>query len=83
MRLRFVTQSCPALLCPQGLQPARLLRPQDFLGENTGVGCQVLLQGIPSQGLNPSLLHWQVGSLLPSRLEAPAVSTPQSGSYCF
>ena len=36
-------------------------------GKNTGVDCQVLLQGIfPTQGLNSSLLsplHWQVGSL--------------------
>ena len=30
----------------------------DSPGENTGVGCHVLLQGIfPTQGLNPGLLH--------------------------
>ena len=29
---------------PLGLQPARLLRPWDFLGKNTGVGCHFLLQ---------------------------------------
>ena len=29
----------------------------------SGLGCHFLLQGIfPTQGLNPSLLHWQVGS---------------------
>ena len=36
----------------------------DSPGKNTGVGCHFLLQGtFPNQGLNPSLLHGQVGSL--------------------
>ena len=52
-------------LRPCGLQPARLLYPWDSPGKNTGVGCHALLQGIfPTQGSNPGLLHWQVGSLL-------------------
>ena len=43
---------------PHGLQPTRLLGPWDFPGKGTGVGYHFLLQGIvPSQGLNPSLLH--------------------------
>ena len=29
---------------PHGLQPPRLLRPWDFPGKNTGVGCHFLLQ---------------------------------------
>ena len=29
---------------PHGLQPTRLLRPWDFLGKSTGVGCHCLLQ---------------------------------------
>ena len=29
---------------PHGLQPTRLLRPWDFPGKSTGVGCQCLLQ---------------------------------------
>ena len=34
----------------------RLLRPWDFLGKSTGVGCHFLLQGIfPTQGLNLGL----------------------------
>ena len=41
--------------------------PWDSLGQNTGVGCHALLQGIfPIQGSNLCLLcllHWQVGSL--------------------
>ena len=36
----------------------RLLRPWDFPGKNTGVGCHFLLQRIfPTQGSNPGLLH--------------------------
>ena len=35
-----------------------------FPGKNSRVGCHFLFQGIyPTQGLNPSLLHWQGGSL--------------------
>ena len=35
-----------------------------FSRQNTGMGCHTLLQGIlPTQGLNPRLLHWQAGSL--------------------
>ena len=34
-----VAQSCPALF------DTRLLRPWDFLGKSTGVGCHFLLQG--------------------------------------
>ena len=51
-------------LRPCGLQPARLLCPWSSPGKNTGVGSHSLLQGIfPTQGSNPGLLHWQVGSL--------------------
>ena len=39
-----VVQSCPTLSDPHGLQPSRLLRPWDFLGKNTGVGCHFLFQ---------------------------------------
>ena len=36
----------------------RLLRPWDFPGKNTGVGCHFLLQEIfPTLGLNPGLPH--------------------------
>ena len=60
----FVAQSCPTLLQPHGLWPARLLCPWDFPGKNTGVGCHSLLQGIFStQGSNLCLLYWQADSL--------------------
>ena len=49
---------------PGGLQSIGFLCPWDFPGKNTGVGFYALFQGIfPTQGLNPSLLQWQVGSL--------------------
>ena len=45
-------------LWPHGLQPTRLLRPWDFPGKSTGVGCHFLLQGIfLTQGSNPGLPH--------------------------
>ena len=51
-------------LRPRGLYPASLLCPWDFPCKNTRLDCYFLLQGIfLSQGLNPRLLHWQVGSL--------------------
>ena len=53
----------PDSVRPRGLQPARLLRPWDSPGKNTGVGCHFLLQGIfLTQGSNLHLLHllhWQ------------------------
>ena len=59
-------------LLPHGLQPARLLCPWNFPGKNTGVGCHFLPQGIfLAQGLNPQLLHWQVGSLPLCHLGGP------------
>ena len=59
-------QSCPTLCDSVDFSPPRLLRPWDSPGENTGVGCCALLQGIfPTQGSNLSLLlllHWQADS---------------------
>ena len=67
-----LAELCPALLCPHGLRPARLLCSRDFTGKNTGVGCHFLFQGIfPTQRLNPRLLPWQVDSLPLSYLGSP------------
>ena len=45
-------------LRPHGLQPTRLLCPWNNPGQNTGVGCHSLLQGIfPTQGSNLGLQH--------------------------
>ena len=56
-------------LCnPINYSPTRLLCSWDFPGKNGvgcyGVGCYALLQrSFPTQGSNPHLLHWQMGSL--------------------
>ena len=71
-------------LRPHGLQPAGLPCPWDFPGQNTGVGCHFLLQGIfLTQGPNSHLLHWQADSLLLSpqgstsgRIELPRPGGP-------
>ena len=53
-----VAQTCPTLCDPMDSSLTRFLRPWDFPGKNSGVGCHFLLQGIfPTQGLNPGLLH--------------------------
>ena len=45
-------------LWPHRLYPTSLLRPWEFLGKSTGVGCNFLLQRIfLTQGSNPDLLH--------------------------
>ena len=68
----LIAKSCSPLLQPHGLQPARLLCPWDFPGENTRVGYHFLLQGIfPTQRLNLYLLYWEVGSFPLSCLGNP------------
>ena len=63
MSVCYVASVVSDSLQPYGLQPSRLLCPWDSLGNNTGVGCHALLQGLfPTQGSNPCLLgvlHWQ------------------------
>ena len=45
------------ILQPHGLKLIRLLCPWNSPGQNTGVGCHALLQGIfLTQGLNPHVL---------------------------
>ena len=74
LRVCSVAQSCPTLVWPHGLYPARLLCPWDFPGKNTGAGCHFLLQGIfPTQGSNSHLLYWQAGSLPLSHLGSPTL----------
>ena len=51
-----VAQSYPTLYNP--VEPARLVYPWNSPGQDTGVGCHDLLQGIfPTQGWNPGLPH--------------------------
>ena len=45
---------------PMSYKPARLLRPWNSPGKNTGASCRFLLQGIfLTQGLNPGFLHYR------------------------
>ena len=58
----------------RGLQPARLLRPWDSPGKNTGVGCRSSSRIFPTQGLNLGLLHflhWWADSLSLNHLGSP------------
>ena len=60
----LIAMSCLTPLQPHGLKPARFLCPWDSPGRNTGECYHFLLQGVvPTQGLNPHLLHWQEDSL--------------------
>ena len=60
------------------LWSARLLCPWNFLGENTGVGCHSLLQGIfQTQGSNPGLLHCRPDTL-PSEPSGKSIKTSPS-----
>ena len=62
------------LRSPHGLWPARLLCPCESPGEDAGVGCHFLLQGIfPTQGLNSSHLH----------CEQILYSLSQEGALCL
>ena len=54
----LLSQSFLTLLQPHGLWPTRLLCLGDSPGQNTGVGCHSLLQGIfLTQGLKMGLPH--------------------------
>ena len=94
---QFVRAYCVTLVMsntfrPCGLQPARLLSPQDSLGKNIGVGYHALLQGIfLTPGSKPylsHLLHWQVGSLplappgKPYQLQSTSASHAKSVQLC-
>ena len=63
-------QLCTTLCDPVDCSPPGSSVHGDSPGNNTGVGCYALLQGIfPTQGSNLHLLHllhWQVGSLPPA-----------------
>ena len=68
-------QSCLTLYDPMGCNPTRLLCPWDFPGENTGVGCYFLPQGIfLIQRSRLPLLHCQVDSLPLGHMGSPVFS---------
>ena len=55
--IMFNCLNYPALLQPHGLQPARLLCPQDFPGKNTGVDCHFIPLTLP--------IYWLLRSMQP------------------
>ena len=56
--LCLVSQSCLALCDSMDCSPPGSSIHGDSPGNNTGVSCHALLQGIfPTQGWNPGLLH--------------------------
>ena len=71
---------CPTLR-PHGRWPARVFCPWNSPGENTGVGCHFLLQGIfLTQESNLCFLHlfqWQMSSLPLCYLGSPTGSLQQ------
>ena len=62
LKVKVKSLSHVRLFATPWIVPTRLLRPWDFPGKSTGVGCYFLLQGIfLAQGLNPGLPHcWQM-----------------------
>ena len=75
--LCLVAQSCPTVCDPVDCSPPRSSVHGDSPGNNTGVGCHFLLQGILlTQGLNPCLLcflQWQACSL-PLKVKVKSLS---------
>ena len=43
---------------PHGLQPSRLLRPWDFPGKSTGVGCHCLLHPCALKNIYSCVVRW-------------------------
>ena len=71
-RARVQAQSCPTLWDPMDCSPLSSSVHGIFSSKNTRVGCHFLLQGIfPTQGSNPCLLNWQMGSLPLTHEEGP------------
>ena len=59
-------------LTPIDCSPSGSSGPWDSPGQNTGLACHALLQGIVlTQGSSPYLLHWQVDSLPLSHQGSP------------
>ena len=77
----LITQ-CLTLCDPYGVQPTRLLCPQDSLGKNTGVGSHSLLQGIfLTQGWIPGLVHCRQILYCLSHQGSPKINLSLSKSW--
>ena len=65
--LFLVAQSCPTLCDPMDCSLTGSSVREDSSGQNTGVGCHALLQGIfRTQGLNPGLPNPGIGPRSPA-----------------
>ena len=60
---------------PHGLQPTRLLRPWDFPGKSTAVGCHCLLPGCTKNSLEKGIPQTSMQTVV-TRPEHPAGSFP-------
>ena len=67
---------------PHGLQPTRLLRPWDFPGKSTGVGCHCLLLWEGHQFLNIHIKLWHP-SLIPGLGRFPGEGIGYSLQYSW
>ena len=63
-------------LRPRELKPTRLLRPWDFPGKNTGVGCHCLLRNHPIVLLKQNVSGGQGLLHMPYNHSAPTLSFP-------
>ena len=63
-KVKVKSLSCVRILATNGLQPTRLLRPWDFPGKSTGVGCHCLLRLKDLEARNPTSRWGQVLFLL-------------------
>ena len=72
--LCLVAQLCPILCDPMDYSPPCFSVHGDSPGQNTGVGCQALLQGIfPTQGSNTGLPHCRQILYCLSHQESPRI----------
>ena len=80
--LCLVTQSFPTLWNPLDCSLPGLSVHGNSPGKNTGLGCQVLLQGVfPTQGSNPGLPHCRQS--LPSVLPEKTMNTGEGSLSLF
>ena len=70
----LVTKSCPTLLQPHGLQPARLHCPWDFQARILQQVSISIFRIFLTQRSNLHLLHWQAGSLPLSHQGSPLLT---------
>ena len=66
------------LLATHGLQPPRLLRPWDFPGKSTGVGCHHLLRNIAELIPIKKIILSLWGNIFSDPFSSPSHQNPQA-----